>query len=201
MQLSLQGQGVFDIEAIQIPIVYNQYGDHDPDGLLYVLAEDAERIRNHALENFEKEIPQPYKEVRPLVLRVNLGDEVRIRFHHSLDRNLSIHVQGLEYDVNTSDGASVGYNQDSTTRNAITYTWYAGKEGVYLFHDMGDTRSSEEGTNVHGLFGAIIVEPPEAKWYDPETGEELKSGLFADIYTPGKPAFREYAVFSMMNWR
>ena len=32
----------FDIEAIQIPIVYNKYGDHDPDGLLYVLAEDAE---------------------------------------------------------------------------------------------------------------------------------------------------------------
>lgn len=39
----------FDIEAIQIPIVYNKYGDHDPDGLLYVLAEDAERIKEGAL--------------------------------------------------------------------------------------------------------------------------------------------------------
>lgn len=37
--------------------------------------------------------------------------------------------------------------------------------------------------------------PPGAKWYDPQNGEEIKNGLFADIYEPGKPAFREYAVF------
>ena len=140
-------------------------------------------------------MPQPYEEVRPLVIRVNQGDEVRVRFRHSLNRQLSIHVQGLMYDVNTSDGASVGYNQDSTTNREICYTWYAQREGVYLFSDMADTRSSEEGTNVHGLFGAIIVEPPEAKWLNPETGREIESGLFADIYTPGQPAFREYAVF------
>lgn len=185
----------FDIEAIQIPIVYNQYGDHDPDGLLYVLSEDAERIKKGAFQKFNQEIPQPYEDVKPLVIRVNLGDEVRIHFHHSLNRRLSIHVQGLGYDVNTSDGAEVGFNQDSTTKNTITYTWYAEKEGVYLFQDMADSTSSEESTNIHGLFGAIIVEPPGAKWYDPQNGEEIKSGLFADIYEPGKPAFREYAVF------
>ncbi len=185
----------FWIEAIQIPIVYNKYGDHDPDGLLYVLAEDAERIQEGALRNFQQEIPQPYEEVKPLVIRVNQGDEVHIKFHHSLNRFLSIHVQGLEYDVDISDGASVGFNADSTTDSETTYTWYAKKEGVYLFHDMADPRSSEEATNIHGLFGAIIVEAPEARWLDPQTGEELESGLFADIYTPGKPAFREYAVF------
>lgn len=27
----------FTLEAIQIPIVYNRYGDYDPGGLLYVL--------------------------------------------------------------------------------------------------------------------------------------------------------------------
>lgn len=185
----------FQIEAIQIPIVYNKYGDHDPDGLLYVLAEDAERIREGALQNFDQAVPQPFEEVKPLVLRVNLGDEVRIKFRHSLNRPLSIHVQGMEYDVNTSDGASVGYNADSTTFREITYTWYAAREGVFLFHDMADARSSEEATNIHGLFGAVIVEAPEAKWFDPQTGEELESGLFADIYVSGRPAFREYAVF------
>lgn len=185
----------FHIEAIQIPIVYNKYGDHDPDGLLYVLKEDAERIRRGALENFEKEVPQPYEEVKPLVIRVNQGDEVHVCFSHSLNRKLSIHVQGLEYDVQTSDGASVGFNADSTTKSKIEYIWYAKEEGVYLFHDMADARSSEEGTNIHGLFGAIIVEPPEAEWLNPQTGEPLESGLFADIYTPGREAFREYAVF------
>lgn len=185
----------YDIEAIEIPIVYNKYGDHDPNGLIYVLKKDAERIKEKAWEYFNREIPQPYEEVRPLVIRANRGETVHIKFTHSLNRSLSIHVQGLEYQVRTSDGANVGYNRDSTTRDCIIYTWYAGREGVFLFHDMGDTRSGEEGTNVHGLFGAIIVEAPESKWLDPETGEELESGLFADIYHPVKPSFREYAVF------
>ena len=93
-------------------------------------------------------------------------------------------MQGLDYDVQTSDGANVGFNKDSTTKHKITYTWYANREGVFLFHDMGDTRSSEEGTNIHGLFGAIIVEEANARWLNPENGKELKSGLFADIYHP-----------------
>lgn len=141
------------------------------------------------------DIPQPYKEVKPLVIRANLGDTVKVRFRNSLNRRLSIHVQGLSYDVNTADGSSVGYNDDSTTNGEIWYTWYADTEGVFLFHDMADPRSTENATNIHGLFGAIIVEAPEAKWFDPETGEELESGLMADIYQPGKPAFIEYSIF------
>lgn len=42
----------YEIEAIQIPIVYNRYGDHDPNGLLYVLKKDAARIRDGAMRNF-----------------------------------------------------------------------------------------------------------------------------------------------------
>ncbi len=63
----------YEIEAIEIPIVYNKYGDHDPNGLLYVLKKDANRIKEKALENFQKEIPQPYEEVQPLVIRANVG--------------------------------------------------------------------------------------------------------------------------------
>ena len=185
----------YEIEAIQIPIVYNKYGDHDPDGLLYVLKKDAERIREGAFRNFNQEIPKPYEEIVPLVIRANVGEKVVIHFSHNLNRPLSIHVQGLEYDVQTSDGANVGYNKDSTTKNQITYTWYASEEGVYIFHDMADSTSSENGTNIHGLFGAIIVEAAESRWLDPQTGKDLESGLFADIYNPAKPSFREYAVF------
>lgn len=192
---TVQRKRFYEIEAIEIPIVYNKYGDHDPNGLLYVLKKDAERIKKAAKKKFLMDPPEPYREVQPLVIRANVGDEVVISFTHSLHRALSIHVQGLRYDINTSDGASVGYNRDTTTQNQIVYTWYADREGVYSFQDMGDTRSGEEGTNVHGLFGAIIVEAPESVWLDPETGEPLESGLFADVYNPVKPAFREYAVF------
>lgn len=186
---------VFDIEAISVPIVYNKYGNHDPNGLLYVLKKDSERIQRKARENFEMNPPQPYKEVQPLVIRANVGDKVRINFYNKLNRNLSIHVQGLKYDVMTSDGANVGCNKDTTTDDFISYTWYADREGVFLFSDMADTRSSEAGTNVHGLFGAIIIEKAQSTWFDPITGEEIESGLFADVYNPIIPAFREYAVF------
>ena len=127
----------YEIEAMEIPIVYNKYGDHDPNGLLFVLKKDAERIRKAAWKNFRMTPPQPAKEVVPLVIRANVGDKIKIRFTHSLNRALSIHVQGLRYDVQTSDGAGVGFNRDSTTENQICYTWYADKEGVYSFQDMG----------------------------------------------------------------
>lgn len=61
----------FHIRAIQIPIVYNRYGDYDANGMLYVLEEDAEKIQKEARKKFEMDIPQPYKEVRPLVIRAN----------------------------------------------------------------------------------------------------------------------------------
>lgn len=185
----------YDIEAISLPIVYNKYGDHDPNGLMYVLAQDSQRIEQRARENFSLSPPQPYKEVQPLVIRANLGDKVQINFYNKLGRRASIHVQGLQYNVLTSDGADVGFNPDTTTSNFIQYTWYADKEGVFLFSDLADPRSGEDATNLHGLFGAIIVEAPESSWFDPVTGEELQSGLFADIYHPVNPAFREYAVF------
>lgn len=186
---------VYDIEAISLPIVYNKFGDHDPNGLMYVLKQDAERIQQRARERFALPTPQPYEEVQPLVIRANVGDTVQINFANKLDRRASIHVQGLSYNVLTSDGANVGLNPDTTTSRQIQYIWQADREGVYLFSDMADTRSGEDGTNVHGLFGAIIVEAAGSSWSDPVTGGPLDSGLFADIYHPVKPAFREYAVF------
>lgn len=100
----------FDIAAISLPIVYNKYGDHDPNGLLYTLVEDADRIEKKARERFMLSPPQPYEEVQPLVIRANVGDEIQINFYNRLNRRASIHVQGLEYNVLTSDGASVGFN-------------------------------------------------------------------------------------------
>lgn len=186
---------IYDVEAISLPIVYNKFGDHDPNGLMYVLKQDSERIQEKAKALFSMPVPHPCEEVHPLVIRANVGDTVQINFENKLGRRASIHVQGLSYNVLSSDGANVGFNPDTTTDRCIRYIWRAYKEGVYLFSDMADTRSNELGTNVHGLFGAIIVEAAGSHWLDPVTGEPLDSGPFADIYHPAKPAFREYAVF------
>lgn len=133
----------YEIEAIELPIVYNKYGDHDPNGLMYVLKKDADRIREAALQKFALEPPQPSEEVKPLVIRANVGDKIEICFTHSLNRALSIHVQGLRYDVQTSDGASVGCNQDSTIRRKILYTWYADKERSFITATAGTIRRED----------------------------------------------------------
>ena len=87
----------FDIEAISLPIVYNKYGDHDPNGLMYVLKKDSERIQRRARQNFAMSPPQPYEEVQPLVIRANVGDEIHVNLYNKLDRKVLIHVQGLKF--------------------------------------------------------------------------------------------------------
>ncbi len=81
---------VYDIEAISLPVVYNKYGDYDPNGMIYVLKQDSERIRIKAQELFNLPVPQPYEEVRPLVIRANVGDTVQISFENKLNRRASI---------------------------------------------------------------------------------------------------------------
>lgn len=129
-----------------------------------------------------------------LVIRANLGETVVITFSHSLDRALSMHVLGMDYDVQTSDGTSAGFNKNTTTRHKIVYTWYANREGVYLFHDMGDTSSSENGTNIHGLFCAIIIEPAGAFWYRNFSFSKAFHEDDAVITVPGVESFRECVV-------
>ena len=67
---------IYDIEAISLPIVYNKFGNHNPNGFMYVLKKDLERIQKKAMEFFSLPVPQPYKEVQPLVIRANVSDTV-----------------------------------------------------------------------------------------------------------------------------
>lgn len=128
----------FDISAIQVPIVYNKYGDVDPNGLMYILDENKEEVRDR--------------------IRACPGTFVDL-------------VQPNEF---------------------LVYRWEAAFQGAFHFSDLGNALSSEIGSNIHGLFGAIVVEAPGSTWTDPQTGCPLKSGVFADIHHPFKPDFREF---------
>lgn len=83
--------------------------------------------------------------MRPLVIRANVGDTVQINFENKQNRRASIHVQGLSYNVLTSDGTDVGYNPDSTTGRCICYTWQADQEGVFLFAHNGIRLLDKDG--------------------------------------------------------
>ena len=64
--------------AIQRNIPYNRYGDHDPDGLIFV-----------PLEDFEAAKDECYKP-KLLILRANAGDWIEITLHNLFDKDKPI---------------------------------------------------------------------------------------------------------------
>ena len=71
------------------------------------------------------------------------------------------------------------------------YLWYADKEyGSCILQSFGDMRNHR----YHGLFGAIIIEPPGAKWYRSFSFAEAMHEEEAVITAPGIEEFRECVV-------
>ncbi|WP_078544056.1 multicopper oxidase domain-containing protein [Litchfieldia alkalitelluris] len=181
----------FHVVAIPIRIVVNNFGDHNPNGRIYVLKEDEKEVK----ELVRKKPFTPVDLVQPLTIRANQGDVVEILFENQLPFNAGMHFQEADYNVLTSDGANVGFNPDTTVPcgEQILYRINATKEGVHFFTDLGNPSSSEHGSSIQGLFGALLVERRGSWWTDPVTGGPLKSGVFADVHNPFLPSFREYA--------
>jgi len=62
----------------------------------------------------------------------------------------------------------------------VRYRWFPDVQfGTAYFHDHVAGLTSWR----HGLFGALIAEPPDATYHDPKTGEEVSSGPLVDIRT------------------
>ncbi|MBU5219898.1 multicopper oxidase domain-containing protein [Bacillus albus] len=183
----------YHVVAIPIRIVINNFGDHDPEGKIYVLKENVSKVKKLVEEN-------PFSTVdlvQPLVIRANVGDTVKVTFENQLPFSTSMHIQLAEYDVQTSDGAFVGNNENTTVPpgEKKVYTWEIIREEIHFFSDLGNPLSSEKGSNVHGLFGALLAQPKGSTWTDPITGLPINSGVYADIHNPLLPSFREFACF------
>jgi FtsP/CotA-like multicopper oxidase with cupredoxin domain len=80
----------------------------------------------------------------------------------------------------------------------VRYRWFPDVQfGTAYFHDHVDALTSWR----HGLFGALVAEPPGSTYHHPRTGAELKSGPVADIHTDARVStdvtgsFRELALF------
>ena len=183
----------FHVVAMPIRIVVNRFGDHDPDGMIYVLKENEHLVKKQV----EKNPFTPVDLVEPLVIRACVGDEIEVLFENQLPFNTGMHIQSAEYDVIPADGTFVGLNRDSTVKKGgkILYKWKVFVEGIEFLSDLGNPLSSELGSNVQGLFGALFVEPRGSWWTHPETGKPINSGNFADVHNPLLPSFREYGWF------
>lgn len=187
----------FTVHAVQKDTFYSNYGLQNPQNTMYVLEEDLADVKEAAGQRLDDDVDTSVLE--PLTIRANEGELVEIEFHNDLDRHASMHLTGLPYDVETSDGMNVGQNPDTTVApgETTTYRWLASEQGSYFIVDgvNQSTFSGDENLPGRGLFGALVVEPPGATWSDPETGDSLRSGTSAIIHDPTGPDHREFAVF------
>lgn len=197
----------YDVVAIDVDITVNRFGDHDPEGAMYVLEADLPRVRQEEAQNARARADgsEPAVSVglqgdaiQPLTLRVNQGECLRVRLRNDLrgDKLASFHLHGSSLRVARTGKPATTTNPAALVRPGATvdYEWMVGAkepEGTHYFHSEGDPRRQTS----HGLFGAVIVEPEGSTWLDPVDGSELRSGWAAVIRSPKGSDFREFAVF------
>ena len=216
----------YDVTALELTIYYNKEGDHDHNGLMFALtanvpiikylrslgdpdrwgkpdqykADAAARAKVLGIPlPTHKDTLLPHELVRPLVLRARENQRLRILLRNEVrGRWVGLHLVGDGYDVKTDDGSHVGANPPSLVapRGTGEFEWDCRHQGVFPFHDGGNYSGGEDGTNVHGLFGTLIVEPPKAVWRDPVSGrlstEGELDGLYMDVFPNGTPPSREF---------
>ncbi|MBI3181156.1 MAG: copper oxidase [Myxococcales bacterium] len=161
-----------NVVAIDQVFTYNRYGSFNPAGMIYALRRDVVPIDPAAALGPGNARLRPDKRPRPIVLRMNVGDCIRINFtnllapsreaipeppsvpHHAegvagedapVTRGASIHVNGLQYLNIGSDGAAVGFNPSLLVLpgRSATYLYYADREGPFFMHSMAAIAGGE----------------------------------------------------------
>src|SRR5690606_34995664 len=206
------------VVALDQPIFYNRLGAFDPAAMIYALRRDVVPLDDGQPLGPGNVILREDKRPRPITLRMNVGDCLRIEFQNLLapqkvddeqpaTRDAGVHVTGLELvDDIEDDGSNVGQNPSSLVSpgGSAVYTLYAEREGTYLLYSTAANTGGEGdgGSLARGLFGAVNVEPPGAVWLRSQlTREEMelatrKDAQGAPMYTPaGQPIIDYDAVY------
>jgi FtsP/CotA-like multicopper oxidase with cupredoxin domain len=172
----------FEIAAIDAPLPMLDRG-----GRLYVL----ERDREAALDGT---LPPS-----PLVLHVGVGDCVTLELtNHLADDDASLHADMLAYDPLDATGIAVGRNPGSALAPGETrrFTYFAHPEigeTTALLLDRADVTSGPG----EGLYGAIVVGPPGASYFDPLDGQDLgaESAWVVNVVPVEGDPYRDFTLF------
>ncbi|MBX2998788.1 MAG: multicopper oxidase domain-containing protein [Caldilineaceae bacterium] len=131
----------------------------------------------------------------PLVLRVNQGDCITVTLTNETDAGPVSFYADLPALAGT--GLNVGRNPTEQTilpGASGVYTYYAHPslgERAALARDGGDPLA-----NVRlGLYGALIVGPAGASYWDTASGEAISAGWRADVLLPDGSTYRDFALF------
>ncbi|WP_458538723.1 multicopper oxidase domain-containing protein [Oryzihumus sp.] len=180
----------YDITALDVDIPVNRFGDHDPRGKMYALTTAVAAIRGE--ERTQKvSIGLRDDPIQALVVRANEGDCVEIHFTNAATGgDFGMHIDGLEFAASSS-GDAIGANPSTqpATGGSVTYRFAVPNdprmEGAHYIHPGPGYRSAVD----HGLFGALVIEPPGSTYWDAsDPGRPLSSGWEAIIKPMGVDA-------------
>ncbi len=182
----------FDISAIAVNIVFNNWGDSDaatgvpgsgnktPGGKIFALEKQSytgpsgptaenpynssDKIKAAAAINTDT----PSYEVQPLVIRCNVGDCIKINLTNKDLPKASVMIKRAQYDVLDAEGNLVGNN---TTPGSLekgesrTYTFFIEDkaENMGAYH-IGVMSESFIDLSYSGLWGALIAEPKGSRY-------------------------------------
>ncbi|HEX7180818.1 MAG TPA: copper oxidase [Thermoanaerobaculia bacterium] len=168
-----------DVVAFDQVFFWNRLGAIQPQGMMYALRRDVVPISGSTLSAGNVRLRLD-KRPRPIVLRMNVGDCLRIDFQNLLaptkrdqeqpaTRWASIHAVGAELLAIGDDGSFVGQNANSLADvgQSRSYFLYAEREGEHVLFSAGATNGGQGdgGSTNSGLFGALIIEPVGSVWY------------------------------------
>ena len=156
-----------NVASLDQPFMLNRLGAAMPQGMVFALMSDVVNSTNgqscsKAACTAGNVSLRADKRPRPMVLRVNQGQCLKINFTNLLassptgplqvaTRAASLHVSGLELVTSIADdGSNVGKNASSLSApvppgSMKTYSLYAAEEGTFLFYSMGSTFGAEGG--------------------------------------------------------
>ncbi|MET8355531.1 hypothetical protein [Micromonospora sp. NPDC005171] len=97
------------------------------------------------------------------------------------------------YSAGVNVGATHGYDRTAGPGEQVTYRWSVPVAGMAMLRDMADPMHHAS----HGLYGALIIEPPGSTYLNPTTGAPLASGVSAVVSNPNGADHRENIV--LMN--
>jgi hypothetical protein len=119
----------------------------------------------------------------------------------------------LSYDVMTSNGINVGFNPDqvvAANASPRTYWWYAGNTSISSggvatgmpveFGGVNLTPSDPLEQDLHGLVGAMVIEPPQSVAC-PDTGTYASATIYrgGTCSSPGTLLFRDFVMITQDN--
>ncbi|HSF23441.1 MAG TPA: hypothetical protein VLE20_04375, partial [Blastocatellia bacterium] len=188
-----------NVVALDQPWFWNRLGAVQPQGQIFALRRNV--IAKSGVPT-DPLLPgqvmlRKEKRPRPLVLRMNVGECLKINFSNLINpnkdaipdgeeqprtRDASIRGIGLQLVGSiASDGSFVGKNASSVVPpgGSAVYTFYAEREGTHLLYSQGTTTGGEgDGGQLNaGLFGAATVEPAGSEYYRSQVTAEVMAAV------------------------